>query len=137
MDTAEYKRAFLDNHELVTSEEPPDEDGGLTFYSCDYIMTSSHQTSSGTLTVLASPGETSVKTSLKQSAEACSDKPKYLSDNAFYCSVTQGYVTNTFLVVTTISRGQLRVAMVTAGPPPDLAHPDGYATLAKILADRL
>ncbi|MFF4594578.1 hypothetical protein [Amycolatopsis sp. NPDC001319] len=71
MDIDEYKRAFLVSQELVTSEEAPDKSNGITWYTCDYIFTSSHQTKSGDLLVFASPGETSVKASLKISAESC------------------------------------------------------------------
>ncbi|QRP49014.1 hypothetical protein [Amycolatopsis sp. FDAARGOS 1241] len=137
MDIAEYKRAFLVNSELSTSEEPPDNSNGITWYTCDYLFASSHQTKSGNLLVFASPGEKSVKASLKISAESCLDKPTYLSENAFYCTENDDQFKNTRLVVTRISRGQMRTAMVTAGPPPDFAHPDAYAALEKTLLDRL
>ncbi|MET7995918.1 hypothetical protein ABZU76_34000 [Amycolatopsis sp. NPDC005232] len=136
LDIAEYQRTFAVNQELVTKEEPPDHSNGITTYTCDFLFTSSHSSASAYLYVFAT-GETSVKASLEVSARSCSAKPHYLGDNAFYCIDAADNSDGTDLVVTKLSHRQMRIAIVSSGVPLDVDHPDGYATLAKTLFDRL
>ncbi|MEV8614982.1 hypothetical protein AB0383_45005 [Amycolatopsis sp. NPDC051373] len=136
LDIAEYQRTFDVYQDLVTKEEPPDHSNGITSYTCDFLFTSSHSTASAYLYVFAT-GETSVKASLEVSARSCSAKPHYLGDNAYYCIDAANNSDGTDLVVTKLSHRQMRIAIVSSGVPLDVDHPDGYATLAKTLFDRL
>ncbi|MEV8611675.1 hypothetical protein AB0383_27725 [Amycolatopsis sp. NPDC051373] len=136
MDSAEYKRAFSGDRELITDEDPPDKDRNAISYTCEYLRTSSHE-SAGTLVVFASPGERSEKTSLKTAATICSGAPKFLPGNAFYCDYQHDQYEYTYLAVAKFSHGEMRIAMVTGDLAPDPTRADQYTSVAKSLTERL
>ncbi|WP_326565258.1 hypothetical protein VSH64_25790 [Amycolatopsis rhabdoformis] len=134
LDAAEIARAFGDDNGYASSEDPPDTEGDITSYTCEYRRADDQDYEWAELTVIAAPGHPSRKTALQVSTQDCSDKPQALSEAAVYCGNSDH---GTDITVAKSSHGEMRVALLTLTLASTDTFREGYTTLASTIAERL
>ncbi|MEV0070721.1 hypothetical protein [Amycolatopsis sp. NPDC050768] len=134
LDSGEVQHALADGNSFESTEEEPDTQSGVTLYACSYHRALDSHATLVELGVGDAPGFDSPKAAFQGSARGCADEPKPFTDDAVYCTTSQG---STTITIAKRSHGRIRVAQLGFRRAPSDAFLDAYAALAKTVAGRL
>ncbi|MEV4604348.1 hypothetical protein AB0K15_44215 [Amycolatopsis sp. NPDC049253] len=134
LDSGEIQQALADGNRFESTEEDPDTQSGVTLYACSYSRALESHVPLVELGVGDAPGFDSPEAAFRASARGCAGEPKPFTDDAVYCTTSQGTTTVT---IAKRSHDRIRVAQLAFRRAPSDAFLDAYTTLAKTVAGRL